>query len=138
MSSAVSPLGPIDPASVPEAETEKSAPWIVRKLVGVRQPSHLTARAASPHADCDVLRAPVAHDVVDDRPHCAVLMGDPEGVWHQRRLFVTGTSVYMAGCGTISLIRARAMRSLLLHSGVTRLPSFFRAFGSGTLRCTLS
>ncbi|KAI0360524.1 hypothetical protein OH77DRAFT_1445395 [Trametes cingulata] len=34
MSDAVSPLGPIDPASVPEAETEKSAPWIVRKLVG--------------------------------------------------------------------------------------------------------
>ena len=34
--SQVSPLGPIDPASVPEAETEKSAPWIVRKLVGVR------------------------------------------------------------------------------------------------------
>lgn len=30
----VSALGPIDPASVPEAETEKSAPWIVRKLVG--------------------------------------------------------------------------------------------------------
>ncbi|KAI0635315.1 hypothetical protein C8Q77DRAFT_1054783 [Trametes polyzona] len=34
MSDAVSPLGPIDPASVPEAETEKYAPWIVRKLVG--------------------------------------------------------------------------------------------------------
>ncbi|KAI0646448.1 hypothetical protein C8Q79DRAFT_1111011 [Trametes meyenii] len=34
MSDAVSPLGPIDPASVPEAENEKSAPWIVRKLVG--------------------------------------------------------------------------------------------------------
>ena len=34
--SQVSPLGPIDPASVPEAETEKHAPWIVRKLVGVR------------------------------------------------------------------------------------------------------
>ncbi|KAI0765370.1 hypothetical protein C8Q74DRAFT_1205117 [Fomes fomentarius] len=32
MSSSVSPLGPIDPESVPEAE--KSAPWIVRKLVG--------------------------------------------------------------------------------------------------------
>ncbi|KAJ3729587.1 hypothetical protein C8R42DRAFT_652445 [Lentinula raphanica] len=34
---AVSPLGPIDPASVTEAssdETEKAAPWIVRKLVG--------------------------------------------------------------------------------------------------------
>ena len=38
MSSQVSPLGPIDPASVPEAETEKHAPWIVRKLVGVRPP----------------------------------------------------------------------------------------------------
>ncbi|RDX54676.1 hypothetical protein OH76DRAFT_1340627 [Lentinus brumalis] len=34
MSNSVSPLGPIDPASVPEAETEKAAPWIVRKLVG--------------------------------------------------------------------------------------------------------
>ncbi|EJF63816.1 hypothetical protein DICSQDRAFT_101872 [Dichomitus squalens LYAD-421 SS1] len=34
MSTSVSPLGPIDPDSVPEAETEKSAPWIVRKLVG--------------------------------------------------------------------------------------------------------
>lgn len=31
----VSALGPIDPSSIPEAETEKSAPWIVRKLVGV-------------------------------------------------------------------------------------------------------
>lgn len=31
----MSPLGPIDPSSVPEAETEKTAPWIVRKLVGV-------------------------------------------------------------------------------------------------------
>ncbi|KAH9941220.1 uncharacterized protein BXZ73DRAFT_42301 [Epithele typhae] len=30
----VSPLGPIDPASVPEGETQKHAPWIVRKLVG--------------------------------------------------------------------------------------------------------
>ena len=36
MSHSVSPLGPIDPDSVPEAEKEKSAPWIVRKLVGVR------------------------------------------------------------------------------------------------------
>ena len=35
MSDTISPLGPIDPASVPEAETEKAAPWIVRKLVGV-------------------------------------------------------------------------------------------------------
>ncbi|RPD65671.1 hypothetical protein L226DRAFT_501335 [Lentinus tigrinus ALCF2SS1-7] len=34
MSSSVSPLGPIDPTSVPEAEQEKAAPWIVRKLVG--------------------------------------------------------------------------------------------------------
>ncbi|KAI0336797.1 hypothetical protein GY45DRAFT_1238115 [Cubamyces sp. BRFM 1775] len=34
MSDTVSPLGPIDPSSVPEAETEKAAPWIVRKLVG--------------------------------------------------------------------------------------------------------
>ncbi|KAJ3004710.1 hypothetical protein NUW54_g4685 [Trametes sanguinea] len=41
MSDAVSPLGPIDPASVPEAEQEKSAPWIVRKLVGVCRSSHL-------------------------------------------------------------------------------------------------
>ncbi|KAI0797227.1 hypothetical protein BC629DRAFT_1286169 [Irpex lacteus] len=30
----VSALGPVDPASVPEAEQEKAAPWIVRKLVG--------------------------------------------------------------------------------------------------------
>ncbi|KAF7797358.1 hypothetical protein EIP86_008553 [Pleurotus ostreatoroseus] len=30
----VSALGPVDPASVPEAEEEKAAPWIVRKLVG--------------------------------------------------------------------------------------------------------
>ncbi|KAJ3559166.1 hypothetical protein NM688_g508 [Phlebia brevispora] len=34
MSEAVSALGPVDPASVPEAEEEKAAPWIVRKLVG--------------------------------------------------------------------------------------------------------
>ena len=38
----VSPLGPIDPASVgvtnleESTETEKKAPWIMRKLVGVR------------------------------------------------------------------------------------------------------
>lgn len=34
-----SPLGPIDPSSVTDleqiSETEKRAPWIVRKLVGV-------------------------------------------------------------------------------------------------------
>ncbi|CAL1709064.1 unnamed protein product [Somion occarium] len=30
----ISPLGPVDPASIPDAENEKSAPWIVRKLVG--------------------------------------------------------------------------------------------------------
>ncbi|THH19628.1 hypothetical protein EW146_g1602 [Bondarzewia mesenterica] len=34
MSTDASPLGPIDPASVPQAEEEKAAPWIVRKLVG--------------------------------------------------------------------------------------------------------
>jgi hypothetical protein len=28
-------LAPIDPSSIQEAEQEKSAPWIVRKLVGV-------------------------------------------------------------------------------------------------------
>ena len=33
--SEVSALGPVDPASVPAAEEEKAAPWIVRKLVGV-------------------------------------------------------------------------------------------------------
>jgi len=34
----VSALGPIDPASITEGgEKEKSAPWIVRKLVGVSQ-----------------------------------------------------------------------------------------------------
>ena len=35
----VSELGPIDPKSLSnpsEDETEKAAPWIVRKLVGVR------------------------------------------------------------------------------------------------------
>ena len=32
----ISPLGPIDPSSVSDAENQKSAPWIVRKLVGVR------------------------------------------------------------------------------------------------------
>ncbi|KAI0685766.1 hypothetical protein BC835DRAFT_494455 [Cytidiella melzeri] len=30
----VSALGPVDPASVPDAEQQKAAPWIVRKLVG--------------------------------------------------------------------------------------------------------
>ncbi|TCD64086.1 hypothetical protein EIP91_004558 [Steccherinum ochraceum] len=34
LSEAVSALGPIDPASIRDAEQEKSAPWIVRKLVG--------------------------------------------------------------------------------------------------------
>ena len=52
MSTSVSPLGPIDPNSVPEAETEKSAPWIVRKLVGVCHSlrfsgRHLTTRMLS-------------------------------------------------------------------------------------------
>jgi hypothetical protein len=31
----LSPLGPIHPASIPDEEQEKSAPWIVRKLVEV-------------------------------------------------------------------------------------------------------
>lgn len=31
----VSALGPIDPSSIRDGEQEKSAPWIVRKLVGV-------------------------------------------------------------------------------------------------------
>jgi hypothetical protein len=35
---AISPLGPIDPASLQASEEEKHAPWIVRKLVGVRAP----------------------------------------------------------------------------------------------------
>ena len=48
MSSQVSPLGPIDPASVPEAETEKHAPWIVRKLVGVRRPPPLPSLTLPP------------------------------------------------------------------------------------------
>ena len=37
MSTDVSPLGPINPVSIPNAEEEKAAPWIVRKLVGVSQ-----------------------------------------------------------------------------------------------------
>lgn len=36
----ISPLGPIDPSSVSDDETQKSAPWIVRKLVGVRLSLH--------------------------------------------------------------------------------------------------
>ncbi|OJT02818.1 hypothetical protein TRAPUB_6674 [Trametes pubescens] len=57
MSSAVSPLGPIDPASVPEAETEKSAPWIVRKLVGsmtgrIVRSSWETLRASGTNVVC--------------------------------------------------------------------------------------
>ena len=37
MTDKVSPLGPVDPASLPpvDDETEKKAPWIIRKLVGV-------------------------------------------------------------------------------------------------------
>lgn len=37
MSAKVSPLGPVDPASLPPIndEEEKEAPWIIRKLVGV-------------------------------------------------------------------------------------------------------
>ena len=31
---AASPLQPIDPSTVPDAEKEEHAPWIVRKLVG--------------------------------------------------------------------------------------------------------
>jgi hypothetical protein len=44
MSKEVSSLGPIDPASLQDEshdESEKSAPWIVRKLVGVSR--HLCA-----------------------------------------------------------------------------------------------
>jgi hypothetical protein len=40
---AVSPLGPIDPDSLRAAEEEKHAPWIVRKLVGVRVSSRAVA-----------------------------------------------------------------------------------------------
>jgi hypothetical protein len=32
----MSELSPIDPAALPDPEKEKEAPWIVRKLVGVR------------------------------------------------------------------------------------------------------
>lgn len=32
----VSALGPVDPSSVQDEGQEKAAPWIVRKLVGVR------------------------------------------------------------------------------------------------------
>ncbi|KAH9852468.1 hypothetical protein C2E23DRAFT_182495 [Lenzites betulinus] len=57
MSDVVSPLGPIDPASVPEAETEKSAPWIVRKLVGsmtgrIVRSSWETLRASGTNVIC--------------------------------------------------------------------------------------
>ena len=34
--SEVSALGPVDPASLQDDGQEKAAPWIVRKLVGVR------------------------------------------------------------------------------------------------------
>jgi hypothetical protein len=35
MPQTVSALGPIDPSTISDAENEKHAPWIVRKLVGV-------------------------------------------------------------------------------------------------------
>ncbi|OSD08181.1 hypothetical protein PYCCODRAFT_1430340 [Trametes coccinea BRFM310] len=57
MSDAISPLGPIDPASVPEAEQEKAAPWIVRKLVGsmtgrIVRSSWETLRASGTNVVC--------------------------------------------------------------------------------------
>ena len=51
-----SPLGPIDPSSVTStdqqnAETEKKAPWIVRKLVGVGTPLMRTVRETDGSTD---------------------------------------------------------------------------------------
>lgn len=60
MSKEVSALGPVDPASVPEEshdEQEKSAPWIVRKLVGsmtgrIVMSSYESLRAAGTSVVC--------------------------------------------------------------------------------------
>lgn len=55
-STAISPLGPIDPKhAVPEneQETEQKAPWIIRKLVGVRfiaGPAFPTIRAQTTYS----------------------------------------------------------------------------------------
>ncbi|EIN08796.1 hypothetical protein PUNSTDRAFT_120371 [Punctularia strigosozonata HHB-11173 SS5] len=57
MSQAVSALGPIDPSSIPDAENEKHAPWIVRKLVGsmtgrIVMSSYETLRSAGTSVIC--------------------------------------------------------------------------------------
>lgn len=76
----VSPLGPIDPASITEensGENEKAAPWIIRKLVGVR-PITVSSRL-NYHTSL----------LVYDRKDCHVLLRIPSGYRNQCCLFVT-------------------------------------------------
>jgi hypothetical protein len=61
-----SALGPIDPTSVnAHEEEEKSAPWIVRKLVGVGDLSRKNGL---------LIRTDMERSVVHDRPDCLVIL----------------------------------------------------------------
>lgn len=71
--SSVSTLGPIDPASVPDAETEKSSPWIVRKLAGVSRRSQLSC--CRPFLMFSV--------PVNDRKDCNIVMGNTKSIGYQ-------------------------------------------------------
>jgi hypothetical protein len=64
MSSSVSVLGPVDPTSIKNDEKEKSAPWIVRKLVEVFLSIH----------PCKLVSTSSAIDLVDVRKDCHVFL----------------------------------------------------------------
>ena len=77
----VSALGPVDPASVPAAEEEKAAPWIVRKLVGVSAKiTRMCGRA--------ILNACIRLE--HDRTHRDVVLGDPQSLRHECGLSLAG------------------------------------------------
>ena len=69
--SEVSALGPVDPASLQDAGQEKAAPWIVRKLVGVRHVVYLPSSQAYSHGMVGL---------VYDRTHRHIVLGDSESV----------------------------------------------------------
>jgi len=73
-------LAPIDPSSIQEAEQEKSAPWIIRKLVGVCL--SLYSRLILAPLICSLL--------VDDWQNCHVFVWIAESYRHKCYLSITG------------------------------------------------
>lgn len=108
----MSPLGPIDPNSVPEAETEKTAPWIVRKLVGVCGLSCLPGGDLTGHmVFCVLVRcAPTPRTravcagcrwmlSVHDRSDRQGVVADPQGIGNQCHMPFARASVRLLTTG---------------------------------------